>query len=125
MGTFYTNCRIQHHAHRKKTAEVRKLPVDTGSGNTWISATTLERLGVKPEKKDVPFVMANGRTITRDVGFVILHVGEVFTIDEVVFGHKGDLQLLGARTLEGMGLTVNPREKKLVASGPHPAAAVD
>jgi predicted aspartyl protease len=82
----------------------------------------LEKLGVAAEKKDVAFVMANGTTITRDVGFAIIRVDKYFTIDEVVFARKGDLQLLGARTLEGLNLMVNPRQKQLVAAGPVPAA---
>jgi predicted aspartyl protease len=45
-----------------------------------------------------------------------------FTVDEVVFAEKGDLLLLGARTLEGLSLSVDPRKKKLVASGPIPVA---
>ena len=34
----------------------------------------------------------------------------------------GDLQLLGARTLEGFAARVDSRQKRLVASGPIPAA---
>jgi predicted aspartyl protease len=79
-------------------------------------------LGIAREKKDVEFVMANGQQITRSVGFVIIRVGRFFTIDEVVFGQPGDLALLGARTLEGLNLTVDSRRKKLVAAGPVPAA---
>jgi phosphopantetheinyl transferase len=37
--------------------------------------------------------------------------------------HSGDLILLGARTLEGLNLRVEPREKRLVDAGPAPAAA--
>ena len=66
--------------------------------------------------------MANGEVITRSVGFAILRVGKTFTIDEVVFGEPGDQTLLGARTLEGLNLVVDPAQKKLVASGPLPAA---
>ena len=40
------------------------------------------------------------------------------TIDEVVFARKGDLSLLGARTLEGLNLLVDAKKKKLVAGGP-------
>ena len=40
--------------------------------------------------------MANGQTITRSIGFAVVRAGEFFTIDEVVFGLKGDLNLLGA-----------------------------
>jgi hypothetical protein len=43
-------------------------------------------------------------------------------VDEVVFAQPGDLALLGARTLEGFGARVDPRLKRLVASGPHLAA---
>lgn len=66
--------------------------------------------------------MANGQRITRNVGFAIIRLDKYFTIDEVVFAEKGDLLLLGARTLEGLNLTVDPRSKKLVAAGPLPAA---
>ena len=66
--------------------------------------------------------MANGKVITRSVGFAIFRVGKQFTIDEVVFAEPGDMVLLGARTLEGMNLTVDPARKKLVAAGPLPAA---
>ena len=45
-----------------------------------------------------------------------------FTIDEVVFGEPGDQLLLGARTLEGFNASVDPKRKKLVASGPLTAA---
>ncbi len=44
------------------------------------------------------------------------------TTDEIVFAQKGDLQLLGARTLEGLNLKVDSRNKKLVAAGPFVAA---
>jgi hypothetical protein len=40
----------------------------------------------------------------------------------VVFAEKGDLLPLGARTLEGLNLVVNSRDKKLVAAGPIPVA---
>ena len=96
--------------------------MDTGSEHTWIPAARLEKIGVKREKKDVQFIMANGEVITRSVGFAVLRAAHHFTIDEVVFAEAGDLALLGARTLEGLNLTVDSARKKLVASGPLPAA---
>lgn len=96
--------------------------VDTGSELTWINHKHLEKIGVEPEEKDRRFVMANGREITRSIGFAIIRVGKEFTTDEVVFAQKGDLQLLGARTLEGLNLRVDARNKKLVAAGPFLAA---
>ena len=122
MGTFYTKCRIENTVDRDRSAVIDKLLVDTGSEFTWVAEKTLDRIGVKPEKKDVGFVMANGTSITRRVGFAIIRLDKYFTIDEVVFGEPGDLSLLGARTLEGLNLRVDTQRKKLVAAGPIPAA---
>ena len=97
--------------------------VDTGSEYTWVSAAVLEKIGIRREKKRFAFVMANGQRITRSLGFAIVRLDKFFTIDEVVFAEKGDLLLLGARTPEGLNLTIDARRKKLVAAGPLPAAA--
>ncbi len=122
MGTFVTKCKIENVVDRKKSAVMQKMLVDTGSEYTWVPATTLEKLGINREKKDLKFVMANGQTVTRSVGFAIVRLDKYFTVDEVVFAEKGDLLLLGARTLEGLSLVIDPRRKKLVAAGPIPAA---
>jgi predicted aspartyl protease len=122
MGHFFVDCEIEHIRNAKKRVTVPHLLVDTGAEFMWILAETLKEIGVKVEKKDVPFLMANGQTITRPMGFAIVTVAEFRTIDEVVFGAPGDLQILGSRTIEGFGAMVDPRGKRLVASGPIPAA---
>jgi predicted aspartyl protease len=122
MGCFNVGARIENASNRSRVAVVPKLLVDTGSEYTWIGSSTLESIGIKREKKDVQFVMANGTRITRAVGFAVIRVNDAFTVDEVVFAEKGDLILLGARTLEGLALVVDSRKKKLVASGPLPVA---
>ena len=124
MGTFYVRCKIENTVDRKKSAIIPKLLVDTGSEYTWVSATVLERIGIDREKKDLPFMMANGQQVTRSVGFAIIRLDKFFTIDEVVFAEKGDLLLLGARTLEGLNLTVDSKRKRLVAAGPLLAAGM-
>jgi predicted aspartyl protease len=122
MGTFSVGAKIENAANRSRSAIIPKMLVDTGSEYTWVSASTLESIGIKREKKDVQFTMANGQTITRSVGFAVIRVNNTFTVDEVVFADKGDLLLLGARSLEGLALVVDNRKKKLVASGPLPVA---
>jgi predicted aspartyl protease len=122
MGTFFVRCKIENVVDRKNAAVMPRMLVDTGSEYTWVPTATLEKLGIAREKKDLEFVMANGQRITRSVGFAIVRLEKAFTVDEVVFAEKGDLLLLGARTLEGLSLVVDPRRKKLVASGPLPAA---
>ena len=122
MGTFHTSCKIENHRDRTKAVRISKLLVDTSSEFTWVPSATLEKIGVAREKKDVRFIMANGEIVTRSVGFAILRVGNKFTIDELVFAEPGDLALLGARTLEGLNLTVDSARRRLVAAGPVPAA---
>jgi predicted aspartyl protease len=122
MGSFYIGCKVENHQDPKKVAVVPKLLVDTGSEFTWLPGSTLERIGVEPQKKDIQIQMANGEVLTRTVGFAVLRVDKFFTIDEVVFAQKGDLSLLGSRALEGMNLQVDARRKKLVGAGPVIAA---
>ena len=122
MGTFHINCKIENHTDRNKAIRIAKLLVATDSEYTWVPGTKLEKIGVVREKKDLRFVMANGEVVTHSVGFAVLRVGKNFTIDEVVFAEPGDLALLGSRTLEGLNLTVDAARKRLVASGPLPAA---
>ena len=122
MGTFHVDVRVENIANSRKSARVTNLLVDTGSDSTWLPARVLEKLGVARAKKDNAFVMANGQTITRSSGYVIIRSGEFETVDEVVFGEPGDLALLGARTLEGFNARVDSKQKKLVAAGPMLAA---
>ncbi len=122
MGTFYTKCKVENVADRRKSVVLPRLLVDTGSDYTWAPAASLERIGVAREKKDVAFAMANGQQVTRGVGFVIVRLNKHFTVDEVVFAERGDLLLLGARTLEGLNLRVDAKRKKLVPGGPLLAA---
>jgi predicted aspartyl protease len=122
MGTFHVSALVENHTNRKKSTRITSLLVDTGSEYTWLPESALDKIGISREKKDVSFIMANGAIVTRSIGFAIIRVDPYFTIDEVVFAEKGDLVLLGARTLEGLNLVVNSTKKKLVAAGPIPAA---
>jgi len=122
LGTFYVRCRVENHVDRSKAVIVPKLLVDTGSDYTWIPSNLLEKIGIEREKEDLSFMMANGQSITRSVGFAIIRLDKYFTTDEVVFAERGDILLLGARTLEGLNLTVDPKRKKLIAAGPLLAA---
>jgi predicted aspartyl protease len=124
MGTFYVHdCEVINLARRHKSEKVSKLLVDTGSEYTWLPEALLQKAGITRQKKDLQFIMANGQPITRSVGYAVVKAGEFETVDEVVFALPGDLNLLGARTLEGFAVVVDPRKKKLVAAGPIPVAS--
>jgi predicted aspartyl protease len=122
MGLFYVGCRILNPVTSKWTT-VQRLMVDTGAESTWIDATVLEAIGIERRKKDLQFQLANGQIVTRSVGYAVLTVDKSETVDEVVFAETGDLQLLGARALEGLNLQVDARRKRLVSAGPIVSAA--
>jgi predicted aspartyl protease len=123
VGTFFAKCKLTNPGDRSRSVVIPKLLVNTGSEYTWVNGRMLEKIGIRREKKDVAFVLANSQQVTRSVGFAIIQVAKFFTIDEVVFADTGDLLLLGARTLEGLNLTIDPARKRLVAAGPVPAAS--
>ena len=123
MGAFKVDCELQELTGNQPAVSVAGVMVDTGSEYTWLPEQVLTAAGVRVTKKEAAFVMANGTTITRDVGYAYLRSSGFETVDEVVFARPGDLRLLGARTLEGFAALVDARRKRLVASGPLPVAS--
>ena len=122
MGTFTVVCELQELTGSRPPATIADVMVDTGSEYTWLPDELLLEAGVAVTKKDIAFVMGNGATITRDIGYAYLRSGAFETVDEVVFARPDDLRLLGARTLEGFAARVDSRAKRLVAAGPLPVA---
>ena len=117
MGTFRTTILIESLVRRGDTRTVDNALVDTGSEFTWVPREVLEALGVKPERTQY-FLIADGRTLERPVGYAIVHAGGTDAPDLVVFADPDDMVLLGARSLEGMNLRVDALRKQLVPAGP-------
>jgi predicted aspartyl protease len=122
MGTFRIEIEIENPTRPGERAGVSGLLVDTGSELTWIPAPVLEALGIERRKLS-RFRQASGSILERWTGLASIYVAGTWTGDEVVFGEPGDLVLLGARSLEGLNLRVDPVTKLLVDAGPAPAAA--
>ena len=123
MGAFTVGCLIKNHVDREKSVKIPRLMVDTGSDATWIARKFLEKIEIKVEKR-LPYQMANGQYVYRDVGYAIIRVGQRETVDEIVFAEKGDFFLLGARALEGLMLWVDARNKKPIEIEAGPVAKV-
>jgi predicted aspartyl protease len=122
MGTFRTDIELAHPARPDLRVALRSVLVDTGAELSWVPAGVLGALGVE-KKKVWHFRQADGTVLNRATGYVLVYAAGTETADEVVFGEPGDLVLLGARTLEGLNLRVEPVSKRLVDAGPAPAAA--
>jgi predicted aspartyl protease len=123
MGVFKVGCLIKNQVDREKSVKIPRLMVDTGSDANWIARKLLEQIEIKVEKR-LPYQMANGQYVYRDVGFAIIRVDQRETVDEVVFAEQGDFLLLGARALEGLLLWVDARNKKLIEIEAGPIAKV-
>jgi clan AA aspartic protease len=87
--------------------------MDTGASYTALPASLLRRLGVTPHDR-VLFILADQRQIERDVGQTWVRIDGKSVITLVVFGDEGAEPLVGAYTLEGLRLGVDPLNRRLV-----------
>jgi predicted aspartyl protease len=122
MRLFRTSVEIANPATRDDRRSISNVLVDTGAELSRFPRALLEDMGIAPVKL-WHFRQADGSVLARWTGGAWLHVAGTLTLDEVVFGEPGDLILLGARSLEGLNLRVEPVANRLVDAGPAPAAA--
>ena len=97
-----------------QTPQVESL-VDTGSELSWMPKQVLLGIGIHSRGKK-RFTTAAGQIVERDFGYAILSAEGYRTIDEIVFAEKGDLSLLGVRTLDGFGVMVDNIGHRFVAT---------
>ena len=122
VGTFRVDVEVENPA---RPGERRVLPdvlVDTCAELSWFPAAILDSLGVQ-RRKVWHFRQADGTVLSRWTGPAFVYAAGTSATDDVVFGEPGDLVLLGARSLEGLNLRIDPVSKRLVDAGPAPAAA--
>ena len=86
--------------------------VDTGAFYTAVPRNILRKLGIKSSGEE-RLRFADGRTARWKIGEARLTVNGRSTNTWVLFGNLNIQPLLGAYTLEGLRLEVDPRSKKL------------
>lgn len=121
MGTFRIDVEVENPLRPGARQIVRNVLVDTGAELSWFPGEMLESIGIQ-RRTLWRFRQADGTIIERWTGPAYVNVVGRSATDDVVFGEPGDLVLLGARSLEGLNVRVEPREKRLVDAGPAPAA---
>src|SRR5262249_40817398 len=87
--------------------------VDTGASYSWLPADVLRELGIEP-LRSFGFHLADGQRIERDMGELPVRYADTQIHTLVIFGDEGSEPLLGAYTLEGLGLAVAPLNRRLV-----------
>ena len=111
MGVFNWPIRLDS-MDGQKSLEIEAM-VDTGASYTVVPAHLLENLGVSPIDK-IGLVLADGRRVEMDIGRAMATIDGRTEATLVVFGEDNARALLGAYTLEGLRLAVDPTNGRLV-----------
>ncbi len=88
-----------------------ELLADTGAVYTVLPTSLLRELGVKPTGRR-RFRLANNQVIERDIGIIGIEIQGIKTHTIAVFGDE-NIYLLGAVTLEELGLEIDPIKGEL------------
>jgi len=111
MGLTVLEIEVGNPAVPEVTEKIEFL-VDSGAVYSVVPRPVLEKLGIKPLTAE-EFRLADGTKIVRKKGIALFrYEGRVGGAD-VIFGEEGDSVLLGAFTLEALGLVLDPLRREL------------
>ncbi len=88
------------------------LVVDTGATFPVIPRSLAEELGIRTVESRI-FTLADGSSVTRDLGWAGFMFGDRASPSLVILGEERDVPILGALALEGLGLEADPVAKIL------------
>jgi predicted aspartyl protease len=100
-------------SHRARRKTMVSFLIDSGAVYSLVPGPKLRKLGIHPHRR-VDFALADGRIITRQVGDAYFEFQGQGGAAPVIFGEKGDEPLLGATTLESIGLVLDPFKRRLI-----------
>lgn len=112
MGLTYLEVEIANVSNPEVRETIRFL-VDSGAIYSVVPSPILERLGIQPISNQT-FRLADGSTMVRRKGVALFRYGASIGGADVIFGEEGDSNLLGAFTLEALGLGLNPLKRELM-----------
>lgn len=111
MGLTVLEVEVGNPATPEVTEEIEFL-IDSGAIYSVVPTPILERLGIRPLTEQ-EFRLADGTKIVRKKGTALFKYGDRIGGADVIFGEEGDSVLLGAFTLEALGLSLDPLRREL------------
>ena len=102
---------IRSHKESRESAEV-DFVLDSGFAYAVAPEGLLRRLGVEATGEEV-FFLGTGEKVVRRTGDAHFVMGERSGYAKVMFGEPGDVNLVGTRTLEALGLMLDPFTREL------------
>lgn len=110
MGITFLKIKVVNPEHPKRAKECEFL-VDSGAVYSVVPADILKGLGIRPTSFQ-EFILANGEVIKKPVGNAYFEYQNKLRAAPVVFGDK-EVYLLGATTLEALGMILDPIGRQL------------
>ncbi len=114
MGTFEWPVRIARTDGER--SEAIEATVDTGAFYSMVPARLLHDIGVERSARR-RMRLADGSVVDADIGEARVTVNGESVTTLVVFGEDDAPTLLGAYTLEGLALAVDPVDQRLIPRG--------
>ncbi len=111
MGLTVLELEVGNPANPQVTEKIEFL-IDSGAIYSVVPAGILEKLGIQPLITQ-EFRLTDGTKIARKKGGALFRYGDRVGGADVIFGEKGDAVLLGAFTLEALGLSLDPLRREL------------
>lgn len=112
MGTFHVKFTVRNPTASDRALELEGL-VDSGAHFTQIPGTLLQQIGLAPfGTRRIQY--ADGTVLSKPVVSAEVLINQEVTPTVILWGGQDDLILLGAFTLEGLNLGVDPVRKTLV-----------
>jgi predicted aspartyl protease len=96
---------------RPRRSRVHEFLVDSGTFYTVMPKEALKALGIKATSFE-DFTLADGEIVRKGVGNALYELKGKIRAAPVIFGDKG-IYLLGATTLEALGLILDPLRREL------------
>jgi aspartyl protease family protein len=112
MGVTYVHARLIPPDRRGRIIDVRFL-VDSGAIYSVLPEDVWHALRLKAERK-IEFTLADGTPIERGVSECRFEIRTHSATSPVVLGQVNDGALLGAVTLETLGLMLNPLTREIL-----------
>ncbi len=97
---------------RPQIREALEFLIDSGTVYSVVPSSVLKKLKIKPVAEET-FRLADGTKIVRKKGIALFKFKDRVGGADVIFGEKGDSVLLGAFTLEALGLSLDPLKREL------------
>ncbi|MFH1840847.1 MAG: aspartyl protease family protein [Candidatus Shapirobacteria bacterium] len=112
MGITNVNLKVSNLKDESRFIEENFL-VDSGASLSVLPPNLAKKIGVKSTGEKRQFSLADGTIVEREIGEALFEFQNKRAPSLVIIGKRNDSPILGALTLESMGLVLDPFKRQL------------